>query len=180
MRLSTLPLAALAERHPGLTAAIAAAYVEAACVCLSRHHQSPAQLALEQEAASWVCLAHWDEPDQRTRNAWANDIDATEGGAYAVSLAAVELIHGFVAVHRAQTLSGADYYIAKPGAPLEDLEGCLRLEVSGTDEGESKVIRARLLQKQQQLRNGAVNLPALAVVVGFQQLKVALASVAAA
>jgi hypothetical protein len=132
---------------------------------------------LEDGAEAWVTAAHWAQPDQRTLNGWANDIDATEGGAYGVSLAAVELIHGLVAIRRAQTLSGADYYIAVKGAIVEDLENCLRLEVSGTDQGDASIIRSRLAQKKQQLRNGSVNLPALAVVVGFKQLTVALSSV---
>ena len=71
-------------------------------------------------------------PDVRTLNAHANEIDATEAGAYGVSLAAVEAISGLVAVRRAETLTGADWYIAPQGTDADDLESCIRLEVSGT------------------------------------------------
>jgi hypothetical protein len=43
---SVLLLNDMAERHPGLTSAIAANYLEAARVCLDRHHKSPQQFAL--------------------------------------------------------------------------------------------------------------------------------------
>ena len=36
-----LPITNLEQRHPGLTPAIAATYLEAATVCLSRYHESP-------------------------------------------------------------------------------------------------------------------------------------------
>ena len=51
-------------------------------------------------------------PDSRTKSAWANDIDATEAGAYCVCLAAVEAVEQLVAVRRAETLTGADWFVA--------------------------------------------------------------------
>jgi hypothetical protein len=172
-----LPLDDLASRHPGLTLAIAESYLEAASVCFHRHHESPVDVSVEHDPMAVVCVAKWNGPTERTQNAWANEIDTTEGGAYGVSLAAVELLHGMVAVKRAQTLSGADYYIGPAGEPVEDLESCLRLEVSGTDRGDRSDIRGRLVEKKNQLRKGQSNLPALAAVVGFRELVVALASV---
>ncbi|HEY7617774.1 MAG TPA: hypothetical protein VH744_13295, partial [Terriglobales bacterium] len=69
-----------------------------------------------------------------------------ESGAYACALAATELARGYVAVGRAETRTGADYYIALSGQIIEDLEDCLRLEVSGTD-SEVSVVKTRLKGK---------------------------------
>lgn len=173
----TLPLEQLAERHPGLTEAVAGAYVEAAAVCLQRHHHSPADVSVELDSETTVCVAQWEQPTERTRGAWANEIDATEGAAYGVSLAAIELVRGMVAIRRAETRTGADYYIAPIGSQPDDLEDSLRLEVSGTDHGNAAAIRARVLQKKSQLRAASGNLPAIASVVGFKELAVVIASV---
>jgi hypothetical protein len=116
-------------------------------------------------------------PDSRVLNAWANDIDTTEIGAYGVSLAAVESEVQLVAVRRAETLTGADWYVAPVGTEAEDLEHCFRLEVSGVDAGSRSVIDTRLRQKIEQTRRGASNLPAIASVVGFKERAVAIQTV---
>lgn len=155
------------ERHSGLTKAIAGSYTEAARVCLDRHHESPVDIDLATIASSAVVTAEWEVTDSRTKSAWANEIDATEAGAYACALAAVELAEGLVAVHRAETRTGADYYIAPTGAAVEDLEDCLRFEVSGIDKGSKATVQHRLKGKLRQAAAGDSNLPALAGVVGF-------------
>ena len=106
--------------------------------------------------------------DERTKNAHANEIDATEAGAYACVLAAVELMMRMVAIHRAETATGADYYIAPADTIAPDLEGALRLEVSGIDKGSPAAVIHRLNAKLEQAAMGASNLPALAGVVGFR------------
>lgn len=108
------------------------------------------------------------KPDARVLNAWANDIDTTEAGAYGVSLAAVEVAEELVAIRRAETLTGADWYVAPIGITPDDLEDCFRLEVSGVDAGGQSAVAARLRQKIEQTRRGASNLPAIASVVGFR------------
>lgn len=158
----------MADRHSGLTRPIADGYVEAARVCLDRHHTSPQKFAIRNEAGSLDALAEWEPAGSRIRAAWANEIDATEAGAYAFALAAVELAEGLYAVRRAETRTGADYYIAPSGKTIEDLEDCLRLEVSGTDAGNETVVEQRLKEKIQQAAKGESNLPAIAAVVGFQ------------
>ncbi|MGA7953032.1 MAG: hypothetical protein WCA07_05860 [Gloeobacterales cyanobacterium] len=72
-----------------------------------------------------------------------------------------------VAVRRAETRTGADYYIALSDQDLEDLENCFRLEVSGTHSDKSEVKR-RLRIKLEQASQGNSNLPALAAVIGFR------------
>jgi hypothetical protein len=170
-----LRLTDLGERHPGVTKALGDAYTEAACVCLSRHHESPIDVEAEYRAEGTECVLPWDPPTPPVLRAHANVTDATEQGAYAVSFAAVEALAGLVAVRRAETLTGADYYVAPVGADIDDMETCLRMEVSGVDAGGESAVRARLRQKLRQTENGRSNLPALAAVIGFRERLIAIA-----
>jgi hypothetical protein len=52
--------------------------------------------------------------------------------------------------------------------PVEDLESCYRLEISGVDNGDELSIRQRLNQKIRQALDGKSDLPAIATVVGFR------------
>ena len=161
------------QRHTGLTTAIADSYTEAAGVCLDRHHEPPTDFEIETDGSGTTVAVEWRPSDARTRRAWANETDATEAGACA--LAAVELVNGLVAVHRAETLTGADYYVARPGDSPADLEDCRRLEVSGVDRGLRGAVEERLRAKLDQVAAGRSNLPALAGIVGFRARLVMLA-----
>ena len=88
---SRLPIHDLSARHPGLTDAVGAYHTEAARVCLDRHHRSPIDFQIDNGGVSLSASAEWEVTDERTKNAHANDVDATEAGAYACTLAAVEL-----------------------------------------------------------------------------------------
>jgi hypothetical protein len=156
------------ERHRALTPSIAASYKEAAEVCLSRHHTPPVvELMLSDNDTETPAELAWSLPDARARDAWANAIDATEAGAYCCVIAGVEEMRELFAVRRAETGTGSDYYIGRAGAGVNDLEDCLRLEVSGVDAGDRRDVTRRLLQKIQQAREGKSSLPALAGVFGF-------------
>ena len=176
MTMPLLPLDNLAERHHGLTPAIAEGYLEAARVCLDRHHEPPQEFTLMNRASEQQALLEWVPADERCRRAWANKDDATRDGAYACALAATEFSLGLLAVRRAETLTGADYYIAPIDRQTGDLEDCLRLEVSGTNLDTYEVNR-RLRIKARQAQEGKSNLPTLAVVVGFQVKLISMQSV---
>lgn len=169
-----LELSLLHERHVGITQALGAAFAEAAVVCIARHHASPVEVEIAYSKGITTRIVEFDLPNVRTLNAWANDTDATETGAYGVSLAALEAEEHLVAVKRAETLTGADWYVAPIGATVDDLERCFRLEVSGVDAGGSAAVAARLRQKVDQTRRGKSNLPAIAAVVGFKERSVAI------
>ena len=172
-----LNLESLHERHIGLTAPLSGTYFEAASVCLSRHHRSPIEVEIICNGAVKVRTVEFPDPDDRMLNAWANDIDTTENGAYGLCLAAVEVEEKLVAVRRAETLTGADWYVAPIGTDPKDLEHCLRLEVSGVDSGNRSAVEARLRQKVDQTMRGASNLPAIASVAGFKDKSVAIQKV---
>jgi hypothetical protein len=162
-----LPLRNLSDRHWGLDPATATCWLEAARVCLDRHHSSPQDFEIIDDADTSLAEVEWDAADERMRDNWNNKDDATRDGAYVCALAATELIRGLLAVKRAETRTGADYYVAPKGTAIQDLEECLRLEVSGTD-GDSYEVRRRLKGKLDQAGAGDSNLPALATVVGFR------------
>jgi hypothetical protein len=170
-------LARLAERHPGLSPALGAAYAEAASVCLDRHHTPPVPVHLDDAGQVGEAELRWSPSDLRTRHAWANDLDATRDGAYACVLAALELLRGHVAVRRAEHGSGADYYVGLPGSGVDGFEDCIRLEVSGTDRGSPHEVARRLGSKVRQAAVGSGALPAIAGVIGFEAARIAIADV---
>jgi hypothetical protein len=112
----------LSTRHIGVSDGVSDSYSEAARVCLDRHHKSPVEFRLRDNSKDAVANALWVRADGRTINAWANRDDATEAGAYALALAAIEVMRGLVAVRRAETRTGADYYLGDPSITFEDLE----------------------------------------------------------
>ena len=155
------------ERHRALTPAIADSYEEAAAVCLSDSHTPPVDIVLHDNGTASEARLTWTLPDSRVMGAWANTTDATEDGAYGCVIAGIELLRSLFAVRRAETGTGADYYIGPAGSGIEDLENCSRLEVSGVRLGDFKEVSRRLLEKLEQARRGNSNLPALAGVMGF-------------
>jgi hypothetical protein len=167
----------LSARHPGVSQGLSSSYAEAVRVCLDKHHTSSAEFQLKDNGRVERASAEWKRADSRTKRAWANDDDATRDGAYGLALAAVEIMRGLVAVRRAETRTGADYYLGAPGAMLDDLEASIRLEVSGTDDGGESVINGRLREKLEQASRGRSNLPAMASVVGLRVLQIVSADV---
>lgn len=176
MEFPTLPLKNLEDRHIGLTQTIAECFCEAAFICLDRNHTPPQDFILSGDDFEKKAMVDWISPDDRCKRAWANKDDATRDGAYACALAATELCLGLYAVSRAETLTGADYYIGTDPNSVEDLEDCLRLEVSGTDMDIYEV-RRRLKNKVNQAAVGKSNLPAIAAVVGFKVKKILMQNV---
>jgi hypothetical protein len=170
------PIHRLSERHPGLTKALGESYTEAARVCFDRHHNSPIEITISGPVSEISAILEWDLSDKTMLGAYANEIDATEAAAYACALAAVELALGLVGVHRAETKTGADYYIA-PVGETDDLENAIRLEISGMDRGDDAALKRRLKMKVDQAKNGQSNLPALASVVSFQSRKILIQAV---
>ena len=94
-------------------------------------------------------------------------------------LSAVELVQGLVTVRRAETGTGVDYYVGPPGTDPEDLEDCIRLEISGIDRGSASAVRGRLREKLEQAAAGDANLPAMAGVTGFLQRTILLSDMEA-
>ncbi len=165
-----------APRHPGVSAAVCEALAEAAEVCLARHHEPPrTSLRVACVGKESVRSLKWSAPDETAQRSWSNRDDATRDGAYVVSLAVVEHELRMVALSRADTRTGADYYVGRPESP--DLEQAFRLEISGLNEGGLVDIRRRLRSKEEQAAKGDSFLPAYASVVGFREAAVLVSQV---
>jgi len=174
---SRLSLEEMHVRHYALTQPIAGGYQEAASVCLQRHHHSPADITVSDNGATTTAEIAWDTPTAQVNAAWANTVDTTEAGAYGCVIASIELSRNLYAVRRAETGTGADYYVGPEGAGVDDLEDCLRLEVSGVSDGNDRDVERRLLEKVRQAQRGDSNLPAVAGVIGFSARLVMLKDV---
>ena len=166
--LPELPIHDMDERHPGLTKANADHWTEGARVCLDRHHDPPVEFTIAENARRTATGVEWQPPDDRTKLAWLNEIETTEAGAHALALASIELAHGLVAVRRADQGSGADFYVAQANASSDDLEGWVRLEVSGVDRGNAASVGRRLRAKLAQLEASKRDERGIAAVVGFR------------
>ena len=162
----TLPIHDIETRHPALWKEIADFYMLAARFCLDRHYRSPVEFTLSHNGSRSAVRIEWLRTECGIEDAW-DDRVATEHGAYLCALAAVELSEGLVAFYRAETGSGADYYVGAPGSIHEDLEDCVRVEVSGVGCGSESDVDARVRKKLKQAALGNSDLPARAAVVGF-------------
>jgi len=159
----------LYRRHRGITRALSCAYEEAASVCLYAAFTPPTEFAVWARHAVALRLLRWRAPTDRQQRTWANESDRITAAAYGVALAAVEAELGLVTIGRTRTLTGADYYVTRPGDD-DFLESAYRLEVSGTASSEPRRINERLRQKIRQVAHPRD--PSLACVVSFGALKV--------
>jgi hypothetical protein len=163
--------------HPLLSPALSPGTVafqrEAASVALDACHGA-APVAGGWHVGGLVPAEHafqlnWAPATEQMRASHANDTDATEDGAYAIAIAAMEA-SGFRVFARAKQRSGADYLMAPVGGSDEEF---LKLEVSGIwrdgDWG------ARLRVKTMQVRKG-IQRPGCAMVVHFAEPRVAVGS----
>jgi hypothetical protein len=165
-----------APRHPGVSDALCESLREAAEVCLARHH-APPRISFRVSCNGTECARNltWREPGHTAELSWKNQDDATRDGAYSIAIAVVEAELDMVALSRADTRSGADWYIGTAGA--SDLENAYRLEVSGLDSGNQAEMRRRLRLKESQAARGESFLPAYASVVGFREATALLSSI---
>jgi hypothetical protein len=154
--------------------------MEAASVCLHRHHGSPCSGAITLDSGPPAEVEfNWDTPSPAVHRANANAIDATEAGAYGICLASVDHRLGLIAIRRAQALTGGDYYLVPadaeiPGDPDLDLDrdDLALLEVSGIDRDTDSTMEGRLSEKVAQVRARGFSGRAFAGVVGFRGARV--------
>jgi hypothetical protein len=163
---------ALAGRHPGLSAAVVGAMVEAGATCLARHGGPPTELPVTDGELHMVVSLQWSEPDAAARRAWADTARATEWGAEAVAVLAADRVRGLVVVDRAMRGSRVDFYLGRPGDV--SLERAAALEVAGIDVGG---IESLLAQKVRQAAMNPDRLPAIAAAVRFHDPRVMLSDV---
>lgn len=168
----------LAQRHP-IDPSQLDSCSNAAKVRLEVHHSPPVDFTLSTKGVDDDYVINWIAVDPMLARSYANEDDAKRDGAYAIALAAIEEVDGLVGVGRAETRTGADYYLVHKDtihdSDVMDFENAIRFEVSGTD-GTVQDIQRRLKIKLDQARRGRSSLPAIAAVVGFKSKLVLLES----
>lgn len=117
---------------------------------------------------------HWKGSDGADAFAWLNRDEATEFGACAIGIASLEFLRNLFVVARMQTGAGGDYYISDASTPMQDLEDCTRLEISGIDVGSLRSMKSRLTAKLKQLERGTIDTPGIAAVIEFAEFKLLL------
>lgn len=177
----TLDLRAASAAH-ALTPSVWGAWSEAAAVTLERFHAAPpppvqCAIALPEERNVEARLA-WRPTNDRCRRSHANEIDATEWGAYAIATVAAHAVDGWRIVGRTAHASGADIWMQRPSDPPDEM---VRLEVSGMAAGKdasaASTLRARFREKIDQLGAGDRSRPGIAIVVGFELGRVLISGV---
>lgn len=172
-RRARIILSSLYPRHPGLAEGGAAHIAEAASVCLARFHgSSPVALGVTWAGRPSIYDLVWRAPGAREVASNRNAEEATRDGAYAVALGAVDARLRLVTIGRAESRTGADWYLV-PVASLEqafDLDSipASRLEVSGVSDDDEGRMNERVRVKLAQAVAGRSEVPALVGVVGFR------------
>jgi hypothetical protein len=166
------------HEHTALTRPHVEDRVGAACVMLSKFHESPLVVGIDWEEVDQENLElAWTAPDVRTQMTHANELDATEDGAYAVSFA-VATHAGYTVGRRAHHGSGSDYLLTRQGEPENDF---VRLEVRGIARiklADRRLLDRALEAKVDQLGQGDLDRPGIAMVVGFEYARVIARTVA--
>ena len=157
----------LATRYPFLDPDQLRGYANAAKVRLAVHHSSPVAFEVSSWSCAETCTLQWTPINDVLRRSHNNADDAKRDGAYILAFAALEELEGLIGIARAETKTGADYYVAPRTEVPDDVEEALRLEVSGTD-GSPGVVRSRMKEKKAQALRGQAVGPAIAAVVGFK------------
>jgi len=169
----------LCRTHPGVAPSVASFYTDAARVCLRRHHRSPTAWSMSVLPDPPVQVElQWIEPGARVLGAYKNALRATENGAYALALAATELLLGLVALCQAEAETGGDYYLIPAGTATTDdpnldldRDDVVLFEVSGIDLDDDAKMAGRLREKTEQVRAQEWSGLAFAGVVGFRNAR---------
>lgn len=162
-----------------VSAGILQCYAEAASVMFDQFHDnSPVNGSVALNGDVRDAEFSWKPSTIAEKTSHANEIDATEDGACAVSFAAVRQAAGYVVRKRAHHGSGSDWLMTRKGEPDNDF---VRLEVSGVAKnisGATKdALSGRLARKVSQLGKGDLNRPGIAIVVGFEGATVVMREV---
>lgn len=70
----------MAERHQALTQSIANSYLEAARVCLDRHHISPKEFTLENDIVESIARVEWEATKAEVKKRLNSKIKQTREG----------------------------------------------------------------------------------------------------
>lgn len=164
---TTIDLTRLAE-VTGLSAGTAAAYSEAAAVCLELQSHNSGVLLRVHGAVTGTPSLLWQEIDDVVRANHADHQDATEFGATAVALHVTASMTDWRVHQRSVKSTGFDYWLGKADRPVGGLfQNACRFEVSGILRGTANQVSRRLSEKIKQSNTSATHLPVVVAIVEF-------------
>ena len=144
----SLDLKLLSTAGLGVSAHFGRMLIEVGSICLeSQGHASGTKLSVQGTHRGQFVLT-WTSPDERANYTY-QDNETTEDGAVGVALLLRWRVKGYTVIEAARTGSGFDYWIGNESLhdPIQR-KACL--EISGIRCGDTRTIRARIRQKQQQ------------------------------
>lgn len=161
---SSLILAKIASGLPGVTPALAATMVEAACVCLHRNgHATTVALILDGDSEREFLLT-WETPTPQCINSHNDKDEAAEYGAYAISFMIVLKMTKYTIIRKSRKGTRVDWFLAQKDTLFQD---AAQLEVSGLMSGTPDQFTSRVRQKNKQVSGAEKTLPAYVSVTNF-------------
>ena len=144
----SLDLKLLSTGKLGVSTQFGRMLIEVGSICLeSQGHGSGTKLSVQGAYREQFVLT-WPSPDERANYTY-QDNEATEYGAVGVALLLIGRVKGYTVIEAARTDSGFDYWIENESLhdPIQR-KACL--EISGIRCDNTRIIRARIRQEQQQ------------------------------
>lgn len=144
----SLDLKLLSTGKLGVSTQFGRMLIEVGSICLeSQGHGSGTKLSVQGAYRGQFVLT-WPSPDERANYTY-QDNEATEYGAVGVALVLIWQVKGYTVIEPARTGSGFDYWIGNESL-RDPIQRKACLEISGIRCGDTRTIRARIRQKQQQ------------------------------
>ena len=160
-------LSQLSTSCPALTPAAGLSIAEAASVCLAEQgHPRIFDLMVNSEKEQTYQVERLEVTPQM-RRCYNDDAEATEFGACAIAILAVQEMTNLAVIERSRKSTGFDYWLGT-SEPLP-FQRKARLEVSGIRMGNKSMIEVRIGQKVRQVERYPNALPIYIVVVEFSQ-----------
>lgn len=164
---------------PEISTGLATHCMEAACVSLEYHSHDCADCKLHvsvtkdsQTPEISKYRLTYPLPNEIVKNS-NNDSDATEYGAYGISLLLLKKIANYQFIEQSSRYNGFDFYLKENDAGDDNIfAGCVRLEVSGIRKGTQAQINTRVKGKLSQISvSDIMNTPKIVSVVEFSKPK---------
>lgn len=148
-----LKLRDLAYRTPAIPRATGIHLAHAAAVCLENQgHESGVKLLVRGDFAVTLPVVWSFHITDRIRNYWADLVEATEYGAYALALLLLRQLAGYHVIERTSRGTGFDWWL---GPTATSLDKTAQLEVSGVLKGDASRIEQRMRLKTKQVAQAA-------------------------
>ena len=151
----------------GITPAYGECLSQAASICFEdQEHKTGVHLNVDGDFKRTFSVV-WDSTTEQMLRCWADPDVTTEHGAYGIAALLLPVLTGLTIVHRSRKGTGFDFWLGPPTLDDSLFQKKARLEVSGIRNGSESRIRARVKQKQEQIKLSDGMFSAFIVIVEF-------------